>query len=271
MLETESGDIPGLEAPRYIVRSVDFLSTSSSIIKPDVTLVDFDQCFPSSSPPKKLLGTPLDFLAPEVAVGLAAGPASDVWALGCCIFRLRSGDGPFSNPFEVTSPADLMSYIIHTLGEDMPRNWQNSILWDSRGMPTKDARKGKPLTLWSDGERSLHDIIHNIWDEPKGRAVRTGIERSGQNLWLEHEHKPFHSSWSGMAWNPKAITIDNVYLTGYDDEWEILRGALPKIPDHEAALLYDLLSKIFVYDPARRPTAQEMLDHPWFHLDELKH
>jgi serine/threonine protein kinase len=74
-----------------------------------------------------------------------------------------------------------------------------------------------------------------------------------------------------MAWNPKAIKIDNVYLTGYDDEWEILRGALPKIPDHEAALLYDLLSKIFVYDPARRPTAQEMLDHPWFHLDELKH
>jgi serine/threonine protein kinase len=48
-----------------------------------------------------------------------------------------------------------------------------------------------------------------------------------------------------------------------------LLEALPKIAEHEAALLYDLLSKIFVYDPARRPTAREMLSHPWFHLPRV--
>ncbi|EQK98522.1 Protein kinase-like domain protein [Ophiocordyceps sinensis CO18] len=167
VLETESGITPGPEAPRYIVKSIDFLSTPSNIIRPDVKLVDFDQCYPTSSPPQKMLGTPIDFLAPEVAVGLAAGPASDVWALGCCIFRLRSGEGPFSNPFDVTSPADLLSYIIHTLGEDMPRKWQDSTLWDPQGQPTKDASKGKPHEQWWDGdERSLRDMVYNIWDEP---------------------------------------------------------------------------------------------------------
>ena len=81
------------------------------------------------------------------------------------------------------------------------------------------------------------------------------------------EHLPFADCFSNMVWNPKAVKIDDVYLYGYDEEWESMREALPKIPPHEAALLYDLLSKIFVYDPTSRPTASEILDHPWFHMD----
>lgn len=271
VLETESGETPGPEAPRYIVKSMDFLSSLSNIIEPNVKLVDFDQCFPISSPPQKLLGTPIDFLAPEVAVGLAAAPASDVWALGCCIFRLRSGEGPFSNPFEVTSPADLMSYIIHTLGKDMPRNWQDTVLWDSQGQPTKDVSKGKPHEQWWDGdERSLRDMVYNIWDEPKDRIVQTGIPKP-ERKWREHEHQPFPSYFSDMVWNPRAVKVDNIYLSGYSDDWGTLLEALPKIREPEATLLYDLLSKIFVYNPTSRLTAREILDHPWFHFEETNH
>jgi len=61
----------------------------------------------------------------------------------------------------------------------------------------------------------------------------------------------------------------HVYLSRYNDEWDELLEALPKIPEAEAALFCDLLSKVFVYEPTRRPTAMEMLSHPWFHLDEL--
>lgn len=69
VLETESGGTVGSEAPRYTMKSIDFLSSPENIIKPDIKLVDFDQCFPISSPPQKMIGTPLEFLAPEVAVG----------------------------------------------------------------------------------------------------------------------------------------------------------------------------------------------------------
>lgn len=266
-LETESGEITGPEAPRYIVKQIDFLSSPPNMVSPDIQLIDFDQCFPTSSPPEKLLGTPLELLAPEVAVGLAAGLASDVWALGCCLFRLRSGDGPFSSPFDVTCPADLMSYVIHTLGEDMPHEWRDTTLWDSRGQPTKDISEGKPHRQWWEGDkRSLQGMVYNIWDEPEGRIVQTGTSRSGPKLWCEREHQPFPSCFSDMVWHPKAVKVDNVYLSGYNDEWDELLEALPKILEHEAALLYDLLSKIFVYDPTRRPTANEMLSHPWFHL-----
>ncbi|KAF2226587.1 hypothetical protein BDZ85DRAFT_256412 [Elsinoe ampelina] len=38
-----------------------------------------------------------DFLAPELAMDLSApSQASDVWALGCCIFQLVTGCHPFS-------------------------------------------------------------------------------------------------------------------------------------------------------------------------------
>lgn len=86
-LETESGETAGPEAPRYIVKALDFLSSPSNIISHDIKLIDFDQCFPVQSPPKEMLGIPPENLAPEVAVGLPAGPPSDVWALGCCFFR----------------------------------------------------------------------------------------------------------------------------------------------------------------------------------------
>lgn len=267
-LETESGETTGPEAPRYIVKALDFLSSSTNIIRPNAKLIDFDQCFPISSPPEKLLGTPLEFLAPEVAVGLAASPASDVWALGCCIFRLRSGEGPFSSPFEVSCPEDQLSFIINTLGEDMPPEWQETTLWDSQGRPTKDPSKGKPHEQWWAGrQQSLRDIVYDIWDEPEGRIVQTGTSRPKQTTYFKKEHQPFPSCFSEMVWNPMAIKIDSVYLSGYNDEWDELSGALPKIPKHEAALLYDLLSKIFVCNPKSRLTAEEMLGHPWFHID----
>ncbi len=269
-LETESGEATGPEAPRYIVQAIDFLSCQYNMITPDVKLIDFDQCFPISSPPEKLLGTPLEFMAPEVAGGVAAGPASDGWALGCCIFRLRARDGPFSNPWDVDSPESLVGYIIRTLRKDIPCKWKDTILWDSEGQPTKDPSKGEPFTKWwEEGDSpTLRDIVYSIWDEPKGRTVQTGISRPAEEIWFKHKHQPYLECFSDMVWNPKAIKVDNNYLSGYNDEWPGKLKALPKIPEHEAALLYDLLSNIFVYDPTKRPTAREILSHPWFHLGQ---
>lgn len=115
-LELESGEPTGPDAPRYIVKALDFLSSNVNLITNNVMVIDFDQSFPVNSPPKELLGTPAEYLSPEVAVGRSAGSASDVWALGCSIFRMRSGETPFSG-YEVTSPADLMRVIIRTIGD----------------------------------------------------------------------------------------------------------------------------------------------------------
>ena len=36
------------------------------------------------------------YVSPEMLKQNVAGPASDIWALGCIIFRMLTGDVPFS-------------------------------------------------------------------------------------------------------------------------------------------------------------------------------
>lgn len=174
-LETESGEPTGPEAPRYIVKALDFLSASVNHVSKDVKIIDFDQAFPAASPPKKLLGTPAEFLAPEVAVGRLVGPASDVWALGCSIFRMRSGESPFSG-YEVTSPADLMRFIVRSIG-NIPDSW-GEILFDYDGRrPTTDHKKGRPLELRGES-RPIIDLAYGI----SPRTISLRLEKFGRSL-----------------------------------------------------------------------------------------
>lgn len=195
-LKTESGETPGLEAPEYIVKALDFVSSQENIISKDVRLIDFDQIFPITSPHLTILGTPVEFLALEVAVGLEAGPASDVWALRCSIFRLRSGECPCSG-YEVTSPADLMRVIIQALG-DTPSSWGDT-LFDYNGQPTKDPANGEPLHKW-DRKRSIKDLVTKIWDQPECSIATTGKVREERSVLKDEKNTPYPSCFSDMFW-----------------------------------------------------------------------
>lgn len=263
LLLTEDEEPPGPEAPRHLVKVLDFLSATENLIQSSVKLVDFDQAFEASAPPPDMLGTPVEFLALEVAVGHKAGPTRDVWALGCCLFRLRSGEGPFSG-FEVTSPADLLRTVMQTLG-DMPLSWQDT-LFDFYGQPTIDSTKDILLQELF-GERSLRDLVYSIWDQPDGGVIMTGATRPAHEVWDEQDTIPYHPCFSKVAWKPTATKIDNVFLYGYEDESEELLRDMPMISEQEAIVFLDLLSGIFVYDPEKRLGVDKMLEHPWFKLD----
>lgn len=110
------------------------------------------------------------FLAPEVAVGQPASPASDVWALGCSLFRLRSGYSPFSS-LDVWTPRDTATIIASTLG-DLPAEW-GDVLFDYEGQPTRDPEKGAPFRELEE-KRSLRGLVDEIFDQPEGGVVMTG-------------------------------------------------------------------------------------------------
>ena len=253
------------------MKNIDFLSATSNIIQPEIELIDYDQAFLTSSPPNEVLGTPLAFLAPEVACGRIPGPASDIWALGCCILRLRSGENPFENPYSVTTPEDLVNFIVHHLGGQLPDELLIDLRWDEDGMPTTSP-DGQLYEQWWEGKsKTLREIVNDIWDEPEGRTVgNEAPDPQAARIHPDSEDEPISSVFSNLVWNPRAVKVNGAYVDGYGGEWDSQLKLLPKIPAHEAALLYDLLSKIFVYDPRCRPSMEEILGHPWFHMDEVE-
>ncbi|KAF4499187.1 CMGC SRPK kinase [Fusarium agapanthi] len=201
------------------------------------------------------------FLAPEVAVGKPASPASDVWALGCSILQIRSGSSPFSIP-NVDSPANLLGWVSEYLG-CMPASWGEP-LFDDDGLPTTDTANGEPLGEVLEYTRSLTQWIRDIWDQPENleelQSASTAPER------VKDENKPYLECYSNKFWKPAAIRIDNVYLGAYSDKVDKIIESLPKISTQEVDLLSDLISKIFVYEPAQRVSARDILAHPWFHM-----
>ena len=48
-----------------------------------------------SGPRESFVGTPL-YVAPEMLTDCVAVPATDLWALGCIIFRMHTGEYPFT-------------------------------------------------------------------------------------------------------------------------------------------------------------------------------
>ena len=86
-------------APEYVVQPADLAKLDPSYLTDSLRIIDFDQVFgfweppPPGIPPNPGfgLGIPLVSIAPEVVIEGTAGPASDIWALGCTMFRMRAG------------------------------------------------------------------------------------------------------------------------------------------------------------------------------------
>lgn len=118
--------------------------------------------------------------------------------------------------------------------------------------------------------QSVEEWIRKIFDQPSIGPYRPKDQVSNTEerpYYNAHEvsHAPFYA-WK--FWEPSAINFRGKYFRGYNDEWHALVEELPKIPDEEAGLLFDLICKILVYEPAERLCAKEILSHPWFSMDD---
>ncbi|KAL8295833.1 hypothetical protein RB597_009103 [Gaeumannomyces tritici] len=220
-------------------------------------------------------GTPLKYLAPEACVGRPLSPASDIWALGCAIFRLRKGDDIFYD-WDTNCPADALTVIAEVIGE-LPEDWaQTRFNYD--GFLAEDDEPGDPY-LPPDTARPLEGHVRGIVDEPAslfisadGKLVDPADVNPPSPVMPEWHplREPYPPPLRSMVWKPTAICVAGNYFVAYSSggETEKMLEAFSKIPEREADLLFDLLSKIFIYDPDKRLTAEEVVAHPWFRFSE---
>ena len=111
--------------PRYAVDAARFAKSSPEWLSHSVLIMNFEFAhtitesfnkanfkMPDSNP----------YAAPELLLGLKfMGNQVDIWALGCIIYEIRSGQKPFDMDSSV-EPAEAMAHIARTLGK-LPENW----------------------------------------------------------------------------------------------------------------------------------------------------
>ncbi|RYP42677.1 hypothetical protein DL767_000046 [Monosporascus sp. MG133] len=96
-METMSGDDPRPRAPQYCVKPVSQTWCKRLLVE-EVTIIDLGESFHVNSP-RDSLGMPPAYAAPELMFPKtrALGFSSDVWALACVMFEIKTGDILFEN------------------------------------------------------------------------------------------------------------------------------------------------------------------------------
>ncbi|KAL9129215.1 MAG: hypothetical protein Q9217_002284 [Psora testacea] len=175
-----SGQKPDLSAPEYLVEPASFSRVDFEYISEQVLLIDLGEAFPELSPPANGVGTPISYCSPELILERKAGRTSDIWALACTIFEVRSGF-PLFESF-VGSSTEVLEEIVRILG--MPPESSHS-LWKKDGITITDHARWDGPALNErirgigiyDQEPSIHesDVTslnhHTLLEPPGGRVI----------------------------------------------------------------------------------------------------
>lgn len=114
-----SGEPLELTVPKYLVYPLDYIEIDQRFFTEDIYVIDSGESFNISKPPESL-SVPRSYSPPELIVERRAGLASDVWALGCTLFAIRT-ERKFIDPFD-ENPDDRLCSIVETLGSP-PAKW----------------------------------------------------------------------------------------------------------------------------------------------------
>lgn len=150
-LLTASGeDHELLSAPKYLVRPINMTAISRQYLTDQVCIIDFGESYDPLTPPE-LLGIPPTYSSPELLFHELPGIASDIWALACTLFEIRSGQQLFQGMFG--DEDDIIMQMVQLFGK-FPEPWWSS--WVNRDRWFDE--KGKPNTYLADG-RPAADLV----------------------------------------------------------------------------------------------------------------
>ncbi len=264
-------------APEYVVEPADLAKLDPSYLTTSLRVIDFDQVFcfreppPPGIPPNPGfgLGIPIVSLAPEAIIEGAAGPASDIWALGCTLFRMRAGMQLLGD-WHFNIACNVLEEIFDISGPPPPK-W-SKLQFRENGWPVLSPRSGTDENISTeeygqeppDPDGDLKAKVYGIWDENRSTPNTPGSSRSGtppptmaKSLPRSRDPSPskvVQVTKSSISWKvgPDVVPC-----------WANIDGGFPHIHPDEAAQFLDLLTRIFAYDVRQRITAAEILEHPW--------
>ncbi|TVY18369.1 Serine/threonine-protein kinase SRPK, partial [Lachnellula arida] len=225
-------------APQYLVYpiswdDVELSALGESFITDKACVIDFGESFDISEPPQDI-GIPQIYCSPEYTVDKVVGVGSDIWALGCTLFEIRTGRKLFDT-FD-DDQDEYLCKMVMMLGK-LPETWW-STTWEARKLFFEDN---------VDGDGCVVEIRRELLQPDTGDR-EVGCEASVVQV-------------------PEPRSIKDAIIPGlfYENRYGP-GGVRHDISQEETDLLSDLLMKIFRYNPKERLTASQVVDHAWFKL-----
>ena len=241
-IRTASGKPLSDRFPKSVVQPLSFVDCSAQYLRDSIRVIDFGISFQIDKFHGPL-GTPPSFVAPEVWFDGAADKNTDLWALGCTLYTLRSGMVLVQLCWGGT-PVEAISEICEFLGP-LPERWDR--LWfDDSGMTKPreeydDHEKPGPWTIEAERDtQNLQDLAAFIKDEYHGPVrAEDNVEREKLPIELEIEAK------GGKVIHPP-------------------QKPKQKMSPEEAESFADLLGMVLTWEPDQRAPAEKVTNHPWF-------
>ncbi|KUJ12482.1 kinase-like protein [Mollisia scopiformis] len=229
-------------APQHLVYpiswdNVELSDLGANFITNTACIIDFGESFEVSDLPSEL-GIPQIYCSPEYTLDNDVGISSDIWALGCTLFEIRTGRKLFDT-FD-DDPDEYLCKVATILGR-FPEPWW-STTWRRRKELFEDSpdenRRVVEIRRDSKPEDAKTDTTHDedkpritIMHPPEARSLQDAL---AAGLFYENRGGP-----GGMRWG---------------------------ICQEEIDLFSNLLAMIFNFNPRERLTPQAVLKHAWFEL-----
>ncbi|KFA73700.1 hypothetical protein S40288_09846 [Stachybotrys chartarum IBT 40288] len=233
----ESHDVEG--APKYLVYPINWDEVlanpgETKLMTGSACLTDFGKSFHMSTPPATV-GTPQVYCSPEQVLEQKVGGGTDVWALGCTLFEIRTGRKLFDT-FE-NDRDECLCKIATILGK-YPEPWWSKT-WELRRQFFEDNVDAAGMVVEVKQEWSTEQTNHAEVEGNESHVVILGRAES-RSLQEALSRRLVYESNHG----PEALHRD--------------------ISTEETEVFADLLAQLLEYDAEKRPSANDVLQHRWF-------
>lgn len=178
-----SGQSDPSSAPKYTIDAIDMKKVDPQFLSDQIMIIDFGIAFPHQEFSYDI-GTPKSYCAPEFLFEGSRSFSSDIWALGCTIFEIRTGSRLFRYSGKPSRNQILIAMVklLGTLPEVWWRKWKEGISWYAT-----ERQKSDELTESSNG--SLYHQIMDIGLHDGERSSKPPKDESLENKYAKPTDK----------------------------------------------------------------------------------
>lgn len=217
--------------------------------------------FWAQDPPASTV-TPLGLRSPELILGGGDGKIDssiDIWSFGCLIYELLTGL-PLFSVHKFTRDEDERADDDHLLDlndilEPLPDAWLQQDKWPRASLYFGPHRERLDPDA-SEGNNYDQDDREEREDQGVGDGdlTKTNQALGGEGEEVEEEPEIRNLGKDGPWIAP---SLEDKFKENKPDD----------IDEAEAQMVTSLIRSILKYEPSQRPSAAQVLEHPWFQFD----